>query len=301
MSHDRSGSADSGVRPSGALLLDEPELSDGAPLAVSLTDSDLRVIEALLAPLRAWTSPRFYGLENIPAEGPVLLVGNHNLMGGIDAPLLLPEVLRRRGRLIRGLAENVLIAVPGLRHFLHRYGAVRGTRGNCLALLKRGDAVIVFPGGGREAVRRKNEKYVLKWEGRTGFARMAIEAGAPIVPIAMIGVDDAYDIVIDGDHPLLRPLRWTVEALGLNPELTPPLLRGLGPTAIPRPERFYFSAGAPIDPAPWRDAEDLGSAAKELRDVVRKALEEELKFLFAERARDSGRTLLGRMRGWLQR
>ncbi|WP_378732120.1 lysophospholipid acyltransferase family protein [Nocardia brasiliensis] len=301
MSHDRSGSADSGVRPSGALLLDEPGLSDGAPLVVSLTDSDLRVIEALLAPLRAWTSPRFYGLENIPADGPVLLVGNHNLMGGIDAPLLLPEVLRRRGRLIRGLAENVLIAVPGLRHFLHRYGAVRGTRGNCLALLKRGDAVIVFPGGGREAVRRKNEKYVLKWEGRTGFARMAIEAGAPIVPIAMIGVDDAYDIVIDGDHPLLRPLRWTVEALGLNPELTPPLLRGLGPTVIPRPERFYFAAGAPIDPAPWRDAEDLGSAAKELRDVVRKALEEELKFLFTERDRDSGRTLLGRVRGWLQR
>ncbi|MFX8930159.1 hypothetical protein ABTN05_21020, partial [Acinetobacter baumannii] len=77
-------------------------------------------------------------------------------------PLLLPEVLRHRGRLIRGLAEHVLIAVPGVRHFLHRYGSVRGTRGNCLALLERGEAVIVFPGGGREAVRRKGEKYVLK-------------------------------------------------------------------------------------------------------------------------------------------
>lgn len=289
MSHERAG------------VLSMPTLSDGAPLSVSLTETDIRFVEALLAPLRAWTSPRFYGLENIPAEGPVLLVGNHNLLGGIDAPLLLPEVLRKRGRLIRGLAENVLIAVPGVRHLLHRFGSVRGTRSNCLTMLRRGEAVLVFPGGGREAVRRKNEKYVLKWEGRTGFAHMAIEAGAPIVPIAMIGVDDAFDIVVDGDHPVLRPLRWAVEALGLNRELTPPLLRGIGPTVIPRPERFYFSAGAPIDPAPWRDADDKATAAKELRDVVRKALEEELKFLFAERDHDSGRTLAGRLRGLLPR
>ncbi|WP_084510799.1 lysophospholipid acyltransferase family protein [Nocardia lijiangensis] len=271
-------------------------LTDGAPLDVRLDETDIRLIEALLAPMRAWTSPRFYGLDNIPADGPVLLVGNHNLMGGLDAPLLMPEVLRRRGRLIRGLAENVLIAVPGLRHFLHYYGAVRGNRHNCTTLLARGEAVIVFPGGGREAVRRKNEKYLLKWEGRSGFARMAIEAGAPIVPVAMIGVDDAYDIVFDGDHPVMRPLRWTVEALGLKRDLTPPLLRGVGPTPIPRPERFYFSAGAPIDPAPWRDADDLDTAATDLRDVVRKALEEELKFLLAERDRDSGRTLVGRVR-----
>ncbi|MGO4613489.1 lysophospholipid acyltransferase family protein [Nocardia sp. 2YAB30] len=298
MSYDRPGSAVSGDRHSGAESAD-PVLSDGAPLSVSLTDTDLRVLDTLLAPLRAWTSPRFYGLENLPVDGPVLLVGNHNLMGGIDAPLLLPEVLRRRGRLIRGLAENVLINVPGLRHLLHYYGAVRGTRGNCLALLRRGEVVMVFPGGGREAVRRKNEKYLLKWEGRTGFARMAIEAGAPIVPVAMIGVDDAYDIVVDGDHPVLRPLRSTVEALGLSPDLTPPLIRGVGPTVIPRPERFYFSVGAPIDPAPWREADDMHAAAKELRDVVRKALEEEMTFLFAERERDQGRTLVGRLRGWL--
>ncbi|UGT66393.1 acyltransferase family protein [Nocardia gipuzkoensis] len=293
--------SDSRTRRSGAANSADPVLTDGAPLSVSLTDTDLRLIDTLLAPLRAWTSPRFYGLENIPADGPVLLVGNHNLLGGIDAPMLLPEVLRRRGRLIRGLAENVLINVPGVRHLLHHYGAVRGTRSNCLALLRRGEAVMVFPGGGREAVRRKNEKYLLKWEGRSGFARMAIEAGAPIVPVAMIGVDDAYDIVVDGDHPILRPLRWTVQALGLSSDLTPPLIRGVGPTVIPRPERFYFSAGAPIDPAPWRNADDMHAAATEFRDVVRKALEEEMNFLFAERARDEGRTLVGRVRGWLKR
>ncbi|MBC7302947.1 MAG: acyltransferase family protein [Nocardia sp.] len=273
-------------------------LSDGAPLSPAPSEWDIRAFEAVLAPLRAWTSPKFYGLDNIPAEGPVLIVANHNLLGGIDAPLLLPEILRERGRLVRGLAEHVLM-VPGVRNFLHHFGAVRGTRSNCLALLERGEAVVVFPGGGREAIRRKGEKYVLKWEGRTGFARMAIQAGVPIVPLAMIGIDDAYDIVFDGQHPVMAPLRWTCRLLGINPELNPPLVKGVGPTLLPRPERFYFSAGAPIDPTAWMDAADLDGAAADLRDVVRKGLEEEMQFLFNERDRDTGRTLAGRLRNAL--
>lgn len=273
-------------------------LSDGAPLSPAPSEWDIRAFEAVLAPLRAWTSPKFYGLDNIPAEGPVLIVANHNLLGGIDAPLLLPEILRERGRLVRGLAEHVLM-VPGVRDFLHHFGAVRGTRSNCLALLERGEAVVVFPGGGREAIRRKGEKYVLKWEGRTGFARMAIQAGVPIVPLAMIGIDDAYDIVFDGQHPVMAPLRWTCRLLGINPELNPPLVKGVGPTLLPRPERFYFSAGAPIDPTAWMDAADLDGAAADLRDVVRKGLEEEMQFLFNERDRDTGRTLAGRLRNAL--
>ncbi|KAF0847662.1 lysophospholipid acyltransferase family protein [Nocardia caishijiensis] len=273
-------------------------LSDGAPLSPAPSEWEIRAFEAVFAPVRAWASPRFYGLDNIPAEGPVLIVANHNLLGGIDAPLLMPAILRERGRLVRGLAEHVLM-VPGVREILHRFGAVRGTRSNCLTLLERGEAVVVFPGGGREAIRRKGEKYVLKWEGRTGFARMAIQAGVPIVPLAMIGIDDAFDIVFDGQHPVMSPLRWTCELLGINPELNPPLVKGIGPTPIPRPERFYYSAGAPIDPTPWLGADDIDSAAADLRDVVRKSLEEELRFLFSERERDTGRGLLGRLRGAL--
>ncbi|MGM7643335.1 lysophospholipid acyltransferase family protein [Nocardia ignorata] len=273
-------------------------LSDGAPLNPAPSEWEIRAFEAVFAPVRAWASPRFYGLENIPAEGPVLIVANHNLLGGIDAPLLMPAILRERGRLVRGLAEHVLM-VPGVREILHRFGAVRGTRSNCLALLERGEAVVVFPGGGREAIRRKGEKYVLKWEGRTGFARMAIQAGVPIVPLAMIGIDDAFDIVFDGQHPVMSPLRWTCQLLGINPELNPPLVKGIGPTPIPRPERFYYSAGAPIDPTPWIGTDDIDSAAADLRDVVQKSLEEELQFLFSERERDTGRGLIGRLRSAL--
>ncbi|MEV0462747.1 lysophospholipid acyltransferase family protein [Nocardia tengchongensis] len=272
-------------------------LTDGAPLHVDLTDTDRRIIDALMAPSRAWFSPRFYGMENFPLEGPVLLVGNHSLAGGTDAPLLAHEILERHDRLVRGLAENVLIDVPGLRDVLHRWGIVRGNRHNCTTLLEKGEAVAVFPGGGREAMRGKGQKYQLMWEGRTGFAKMAIAAGAPIVPIAMVGGDDVFDIVFDGDHPAMLPIRKAVEGLGLRSSLTPPLIRGLGPTLVPKPERFYFSLGTPIDTSPWRDVEDTEMAAVELQAVVKKALEGELDFLLAERDRDRGRSLLGRTLG----
>ncbi|MGV9677468.1 lysophospholipid acyltransferase family protein [Nocardia sp. NPDC003482] len=276
-------------------------LSDGAPMHMSWGDVERLVADALAAPVRAWNSPRFHGLDNIPETGPVLLVGNHTLLGGIDAPLLVHEIWLRRGRLVRGLAENVLMRLGPVRAFVHRLGSVRGTRENCRTLLANGEAVIVFPGGGREAMGRKDEKYALRWEGRTGFARMAIEAGVPILPVAMIGADDVFDVVFDGDHPLMWPLRRTVEALGIRRELTPPLMRGVGPTWIPRPERFYYSIGEAIETTPWRDAPDLDAAAAELQTVVRKGLEEELRFLLDERDRDSGRTLWGRVRAALPR
>lgn len=287
MSHDSHGSEEQ--TPQG--------LTDGAPLHVDLTDTDRRIIDALIAPPRAWFSPRFYGMENFPLEGPVLLVGNHSLAGGTDAPLLAHEILVRHDRLVRGLAENVLIDVPGLRDVLHRWGIVRGNRRNCTTLLEQGEAVAVFPGGGREAMRGKGQKYQLMWEGRTGFAKMAIATGAPIVPIAMVGGDDVFDIVFDGDHPVMFPLRKAVEGLGLRSTLTPPLIRGLGPTLVPKPERFYFSLGTPIDTGAWRDIPDTDAAATELQAVVQKALEGELDFLLGERDRDRGRSLLGRTLG----
>ncbi|MFE3702985.1 lysophospholipid acyltransferase family protein [Nocardia tengchongensis] len=226
-----------------------------------------------------------------------ILVSNPPGGGPPHAPLLAHEILERHDRLVRGLAENVLIDVPGLRDVLHRWGIVRGNRHNCTTLLEKGEAVAVFPGGGREAMRGKGQKYQLMWEGRTGFAKMAIAAGAPIVPIAMVGGDDVFDIVFDGDHPAMLPIRKAVEGLGLRSSLTPPLIRGLGPTLVPKPERFYFSLGTPIDTSPWRDVEDTEVAAVELQAVVKKALEGELDFLLAERDRDRGRSLLGRTLG----
>lgn len=271
-------------------------LSDGAPLVLSLSDRDLTVMRAVLAPLRALARPLCFGLDNIPTEGPVLLAGNHTIYGMIDAPLMADAIISHTGRFPRGLAENAHYALPGWRDMLTWGGAVRGTRDNCRALFAAGEMVLVYPGGGREVAKRKGEKYQLIWKERTGFARMAIESGVPIVPFSAIGVEEMVDIVIDADHPVLRPARALVERLGGRWELAwPPVVRGLGPTPLPRPQRFYFSFGAPIT-TDGRELDDQSIRA--LRDEVEAAVLEGIDFLHFERDADPQRQLRARLPGW---
>lgn len=225
-----------------------------------------------------------------------MLVGNHSMFGLLDLPLMADQIRRDRGRFVRGLADHAHFAVPAWRDLLLRCGAVRGTRENCRALLSAGEAVLVYPGGGREVAKRKGEAHRLIWKQRMGFARMAIEAGCPIVPFGAVGADDSYDILIDADSPVLAPVRGVVERLGGRWELAWPLARGIGLTPLPRPERFYFAFGEPLDTTPWAGRHGEPSALRAVRDRVRKAVESRIAFLLAERERDPDRDLLSRVR-----
>jgi len=276
-------------------------LSDGAALDHRPSAASQRRFQAALAPWRAWTAPRFYGLEHIPTDGPVLLVGNHTIFGFLDMPLMLEEIHRLRGRFVRGLAEHAHFTVPAWRDLLTHAGAVRGTRENTRALLAAGEAVLVYPGGGREVAKRKGEKYRLIWKQRTGFARLAIEAGCPIVPFGAVGAEESYDILVDADSPVFAPVRGVVERLGGRWELAWPIARGIGPTPLPRPERFYFAFGEPVDTRPFAGRHDDEHALREVRDRVRDAVEDRIAFLLAEREKDPARDLLARARRRMSR
>jgi len=269
------------------------QLSD-AQLRYRPSEADRRLIAAALAPWRALTDPRFYNLDRISAEGAVLLVGNHTVFGMLDMPLMLGEIHRVTGRFVRGMADHAHFAVPVWRDVLVRQGGVRGTRDNCRALLAAGEAVLVYPGGGREVAKRKGEKYQLLWKERVGFARLAIEAGCPIVPFGAVGAEESYDILLDADSPVLAPIRGLVERAGGRWELIPPLVRGLGPTPLPRPERFYFAFGEPIDTRAWAGQDE--DSVRALRNEVRQAVQERIAFLLAERDADPGRDPLSRAR-----
>lgn len=245
----------------------------------------------LLEPWRALTRPVFQGIDEIPEERPLLFVGNHTLFGVLDSPLMFAELYTRRGILLRGLGDHWHFRVPLWRDLLSAYGCVDGTRENCARLMESGECVLVYPGGGREVAKRKGEQYQLIWKERLGFARMAIAHRCTIIPFAAVGVEHAYDILIDADDIMASPLGPLLKRLRVRTEVIMPIARGLGGTPLPRPERFYFRFGPAIPTAPYQG--DTGEeSCRALRDQVKAQVEASIAALLQEREQDPARTLL---------
>ncbi len=264
----------------------------------------LSALETQLKPLLAWrflTSPRFFGLEHVPRAGPALFVGNHTLYGVFDPPLLWLELYREKDVYLRFLGDHIHFKLPFWGSFLERYGVVDGTRENCSRLLDAGEAVAVFPGGGREVAKRHGERYKLIWKERLGFAKMAIKHRCPLVPFASIGAEEALDILVDADQLLASPLGPAIRALDLRADVLLPICRGLGPTPLPRPERFYFAFAPAIDTRRWAGREDDIEACRELRDEARAAVEGKIAELLAVRDEDPLRGLAARLKSLARR
>lgn len=250
-----------------------------------------------IAPWEWLISPEFEGLENIPDQGPVLFVGNHSLMALMDGPLMIRELAMRRGIVVRPLGYHLHFRTPVWGRFLAANGAVDGTRANCAAMMQAGEYILVYPGGAGEVMKRKGEQHTLRWKNRTGFARMAIENGCTIVPFSTVGADDCFDILVDNDeYQKTRFGRWVARRLGAKPEELPPLVRGIGPTLIPRPEKMYFTFHAPIDASLYAQHADLDEAARELRDHVEVTVESGIAALLKQREADPDRPLTARLR-----
>jgi 1-acyl-sn-glycerol-3-phosphate acyltransferase len=119
----------------------------------------------------------------------VLLVGNHS--GGNVAPdtlVLVAAFIRRFGarRPFFQLAHRLVTAAPWLV-LLRRYGTVTASPENARAALRAGAAVLVYPGGDWEAHRPVWQGHRVDFHGRHGFVRLALETGAPLVPVVAIG------------------------------------------------------------------------------------------------------------------
>lgn len=255
----------------------------------------MRSLGRLMRLPRLWHRPRFTGLENFDPARPTLLVGNHALYGVLDPPHLVYEIYRRHGAYVRTLADRIHFRVPGWRDVLAAMGAVEGTRDACAGLMRAGEHLLVFPGGAREVAKRRGEAYRLIWRDRVGFVRIAIEHGYRIVPFASIGAEECFDILYDADD-LARSRLAT--ALGVpdlagrllrGGDLLFPLVRGVGPTVIPRPERFYFSLGRPIETKRLAGRANDEALLLAVRERVRASVEAQVSTLLAVRAKDPRR------------
>lgn len=257
----------------------------------------------MTAPLRFYFSPRFFGLDNIDPHKPTLLVGNHTIYGVLDAPIMLAQIFREKGVLIRTLADHAHYDIPGWRSMLDKVGGVEGTRENCAELMRRREHVMVFPGGAREVSKRKGEQYQLTWKRRTGFCSMAIAHGYNIIPFAAVGPDDMYDIVLDAEDILRSPVGKLMKKAGLlekngflrGGDIIMPITRGLGLSVLPRPERFYFSIGQEIDVSAYKGREDDEDALYELRDKVAFAIQDQISEMLTVREQDKNKGVIRKL------
>ena len=191
-------------------------------------------------------------LDNIPATGPVLLVGNHS--GGtliVDTFVFAQAFYGHFGphRRFHQLAHDLVFKVPGPRAMLSRYGTVPASPANMRKALGMDAALLVYPGGDHETYRPSWESSEIDFAGRTGFARLALELNVPIVPIVAIGGQETALFLGQG-RSLAAGLGLDRLRLKVLPaQLAPPF--GLTvldlPLRIPLPAKITVQALPPID------------------------------------------------------
>lgn len=193
----------------------------------------VRAVRPLVRALELAHPIRVDGVENLP-RGPALLVGNHGLLG-YESPFFFERIFAASGRLPIGLADRWFFRVPGLRDLLVRLGGMYGTAANGLAALKRGELVVCYPGGAREVFKEERDKYRCLWRKSSGFVKLALAAGVPIIPFAAAGVDDTFRV--------LGRLEGSGRFLMGHPKYDLPLVLG------PKPVPIWFRFGEPIMPS----------------------------------------------------
>lgn len=212
-----------------------------------------------------------HGIENIPA-GRCLLVPNHGGQLPLDGLFVaLAAVLEADPpRIVRGMVERWFPSLPFISTLFTRCGQVVGDPRNCVDLLRHEQTIMVFPEGVRGSGKTWWHRYELQRFG-TGFVRIALETQSPIVPVAVVGAEEAY--------PSIYNIKWLAKLLGVPyVPVTPfwPLLGPLG--ALPLPVKVDLHFGEPIllegDPD-GPDAE-VQAMVDRVKDAIRGLIEEGL-------------------------
>ena len=242
-------------------------------------DLDLPFRRAWLRPLRILFDHYWRidvsGLEHVPDTGPALIAANHS--GAIPADAFMLAValeLRKPPRCLRVLYDRFVDALPLIGPLYRRLGAFPASFPNSEMMLRRGELVGLFPEGIAGVEKRFTERYRLR-PFKTGAARLALRTGAPIVPVAIVGAEEAYPVVarlyrVGG----LVGLPW----IPITP--TFPLCGVAG--AVPLPSKWHMHFCPPIF-APEADGRPEDDIVAETTARLREALATGVADLLAKR------------------
>lgn len=172
-----------------------------------------------------------FGLENIPKEGRCLIIPNHSGQLPFDGMLVAYAMLTNPNgaRAPKAMVERFLPTVPFIGNWLNSVGAVIGDPVNCERMLDNEEAVIAFP----EGVRGSNKLYKLRYQLQrfgTGFMHLAMKHDTPIIPVAVIGMEESIRSYAD-----LKPI---AKLFGMP----------VAPLVLPYvfPSKVYIYFGEPI-------------------------------------------------------
>jgi 1-acyl-sn-glycerol-3-phosphate acyltransferase len=239
--------------------------------------------------------PMIIGADNIP-DRPCLFVGNHSLFA-LDGWVLAPVMLKELGRFVRGLGDRFLFASDRVGDQVLKAGGVMGHPEVCSALMQDGRDLIVFPGGAHEAVKPASEIYELQWKERYGFVRLAARHGYTIMPLGMVGPDEFYGHLMEGQDLPDSRIGQLLKSFGVLTEdtrsdLLPPVPVGALGTLFPKPQRCYIGFGEPIDLAAEKGKRLGKRRLQEIRSQVAEQIETQLAELLFTREQHKGRDSL---------
>lgn len=138
------------------------------------------------------------GLDKIPTEGGALLVANHAGAIPSDAPVIMHGIEEELGRPVYGLADSMFKGMPVVGTLWSRMGGVVAHPDNAYRLLKEQDQlVLVFPEGSKGPGKTYQERYQLRRFGRGGFVEIAMRAGVPVIPIAVVGAEESMPTLVN--------------------------------------------------------------------------------------------------------
>jgi 1-acyl-sn-glycerol-3-phosphate acyltransferase len=219
------------------------------------------------------------GIEHIPLEGRALLVVNHSGQLPWDGSMVGTAVLSEHPaqRLVRTLYADWFPTLPFFSHMFVKLGQTLATLENGTRLLEQEELVAVYPEGYKGVGKLFKDRYQLTRFGRGGFVKMALKAGAPIIPVSVVGAEETY-VTLAKSSVLAKitgfpyfPITPTFPWLGL-----------LG--LVPLPTKWYIDFGEPIPMDNYRpDAADNLVLVLQLTDQVRNIVQEMIYDRLAQR------------------
>jgi len=176
------------------------------------------------------------GIENVPADGRVLLVSNHSGQLPFDGLAIATALFleAQPPRVIRSMVERFVPTVPFASYLFSRWGQITGTPENCRRLLREGEAILVFPEGARGISKPFSQRYQLQDFG-AGFMRLALETDTPIVPVAVVGAEEQAPAI--NLKPIARLLGTPAFPIVPYPPFVP---------LVPLPVKYRIYFGPPM-------------------------------------------------------